>query len=457
MWTDDTIAAIATAPGESGLCLVRMSGPVSLTVADRVFRGRIRPSRCRSHTIHYGHLVDPASGEIIDEVLLTVMRAPRSFTREDVAEISGHGGVRPGYRILDVLIRNGARMAHPGEFTRRAFLNGRLDLLQAEAVAEIIRSRTDAGIRAALRQLDGRFSQTVNALRDRLIDLLALVEVGLDFTEDGIEGIAPERLHQLARGIHADLTHVVNETNRWRVLRDGARVAIVGRPNVGKSSLLNALLGRDRAIVDPTPGTTRDTIEEMVDVQGIPVTLVDTAGLRIPGDSVEARGIERAERELALADVFIWVVDGTEPLRREDLAIADRVAKRQCIAVINKVDAVLCIDVRAVTVVAPHQWLHVSAQTGVGIEDVKAEIVRCLVGSGDGVESDVLVNARHQAQLASALDGLGRAIDLLRGGVGQEVVAVELREAVHDLGEIVGKDIGDAILDRVFATFCIGK
>lgn len=454
---DDTIAAIATALGEAGLCMVRMSGPDALTIADRVFRGRHRPSRCKSHTVHYGHIIDPVSNDVIDEVLLTVMRAPRTFTCEHVAEISGHGGRRPGHRILEALLKSGARLAAPGEFTKRAFLNGRLDLVQAEAVAEIIRAHTDASMRAALRQLDGRFSRAVDALRDQAVHLLALIEVGLDFTEEDIPEFGYDHLYDLAKRLYEDMNALICESERFRVLRDGARVAIVGRPNVGKSSLLNTLLGRDRAIVDATPGTTRDTLEEAVDLHGIPVVFVDTAGIRRPGDAIEAAGIRRAQREMDLADLFVWIIDGSECLSEDDHLIYSRVQGRSFLPVVNKIDLPQRADLHNMPAIPSTRWIRISARNGDGIAHLTRSIAQAFVGEVESIESNVLINTRHRDLLARAQNRMQHVLKMVEREDGQEVIAVELREVIQHLGEMLGKDIGDEVLSRIFSTFCIGK
>lgn len=456
-WSDDTITAIATAPGEAGLCVVRISGPEAFDVADRVFHGQNIPSQCKSHTIHYGHIIDPDTHDIIDEVLLSVMKSPHTFTREDVVEISGHGGYRPGSRILDTLIRNGARIADPGEFTKRAFLNGRIDLLQAEAVAEIIRSRTDATMHTALRQLDGRFSNTINSLRERLINLLALVEVGFDFNEEGIEEIGYSHLRSLAYGIHDDLNDVIQESEKWRVMREGARIAIIGRPNVGKSSLLNALLGEKRAIVDPTPGTTRDTINETVDFMGIPVTLIDTAGMRNPVNTIEAQGITRTQNEIETADIHLWLLDGTTHLHNDDYLIYSQIENLNVIPIINKIDRPLHIDTSCLQKISEHDWIYISALNGLGLDTIKNTIFQQLIGNMNLSESDVLLNARQNENLHKASHSLKQARTMLKQDTGMEIVAIDLRDATRFLGNILGKEIDDDILDRVFSSFCIGK
>jgi tRNA modification GTPase len=454
---DDTIAAISTPPGEGGLCVVRVTGNGTFAVADRVFRGKVRPSACPTHTVHYGHIIDPASQEIIDEVLLTILRAPKTYTCEDTVEISGHGGCQPGTRILNLLLTQGARLAEPGEFTKRAFLNGRIDLVQAEAVAELIRARTDACARAAMRQLDGRFSQSIQTLRDRILQALAFVEVGLDFVEEDIEEFSDEYLFSLLSAIASDLDRIRSDSERSKLLRDGVRIAIVGRPNVGKSSIFNVLIDINRAIVDPTPGTTRDTIEAAIDLDGVPATVIDTAGLHPPADALEAQGIQRTQREIDAADFFLWVVDGSVGLTAEDPAIHARLLSERTLLLVNKCDLPPALAPDWHLPFAPIPTLPVSALTGEGVSDIKRALYRLITGTPARLESDVLLNTRHQEKLHHAGRHLERSIQAIPHKTGHEIVAIELRSALHALGEMIGKDLGDDLLDRIFSTFCIGK
>src|SRR2546426_1597172 len=337
---DDTIVAIATPLGEGGLAVVRLSGPRALSIAEQSFqpagKSSLKPSAAESHTIHFGHIA--RHGENVDEVLISVMRAPRTFTREDVVEITCHGGLLPAKLVLDALLHNGARSAEPGEFTRRAFLNGRIDLAQAEAVADLIHSRTELALRAANEQLAGKLSQRINLLRDEMVTILAHVEAHIDFPE---EDIAPDTKNQLLgrleRGI-AFMDQLLRTANEGQILRRGIRAAFIGRPNAGKSSLLNQLLGRDRAIVSSIPGTTRDTIEETADVRGLPVVFVDTAGLREAGDEIEVEGIRRSRQSLAQAEFILHVFDASEPLTETDKNYLEEFADKKRILVLNKSD-----------------------------------------------------------------------------------------------------------------------
>lgn len=454
---DDTIAAIATPLGEGALAVVRVSGRDALTVADRCFRpaGRraVKPSDAPSHTIHYGHVM--RDGHAVDEVLLAVMRAPRTYTREDTVEISCHGGLLPARLVLDTVLAAGARPAEPGEFTKRAFLNGRLDLAQAEAVADIIRARTDLALAAAEEQLAGRLSQRINRLRDALMHLLAHVEAHIDFPE---EDIAPATQAELLAGLRSaleDMEALLRTATEGQILRHGIRAALVGRPNVGKSSLLNQLLGRDRAIVSPTPGTTRDTIEETANLRGIPVVFVDTAGLRETGEAVEQEGIRRSQAALRAAELVVLVLDRSAPREPEDDRLLAEVAGRRHVVVLNKSDLPPRLELSA-GLTAP--VVAVSCLTGAGLEQLKETIVQTVwSGALRAEQMEVMINARHQDALRRAHEATQRTLDALAAGVPLDLAALDLRQAVNAVGEVVGKTTVENLLDVVFREFCLGK
>jgi tRNA modification GTPase len=462
---DDTIAAIATPLGEGGLAVLRISGAEALAVADKIFvpegRKSAKPSAAPGHTIHFGKIV--RDGKVIDEVLLAVMRAPRTFTREDTVEISCHGGILPAKLVLDAILQSGARLAEPGEFTRRAFLNGRIDLAQAEAVADLIHSRTELALAAANEQLAGKLSRRINQLRDDLLHTLAHVEAHIDFPE---EDIAPDTKDQLLKRLNdgvSFITELLRTANEGQILRRGIRAAIVGRPNTGKSSLLNQLLGRDRAIVSAIPGTTRDTIEETANIRGLPVVFIDTAGLRETQDEIEVEGIRRSRESFAQAELILHVLDAAAPLTREDEKYFSEFAGKKRIVVRNKTDL-------------PAQWewpprfedaangstlappVNVSCTTGQGIESLK-NAIKETVWSGE-VKAEmlqVMINSRHQDALNRALAGVERTIQALRDNATLELVALDLRIAVSAVGEIVGKTTTEDLLDSIFSQFCIGK
>ena len=454
---DDTIAAIATPPGEGGLCIIRMSGLKSFAIADQVFRGASVPSKCKSHTVQYGMIKEPGANVTIDEVLLSILRAPKTYTREDIVEISGHGGYVSGRRILDLLVKNGARHADPGEFTKRAFVNGRIDLVQAEAVAELIRARTDASARSAIRQLGGVFSTDIADLRLRILSVLALIEVGIDFTEDGIKEIESEHVLNLLIAIRSDLSGIYNNALKYKVLRDGLRIAIVGKPNVGKSTLLNVIIDRKRAIVDPAPGTTRDTIEEMMDLDGIPVTFIDTAGIHKSSDPIETQGIIRAQAEIETSDLVLVVFDGSSQLTRDDIDFMTSISHNRVFVVFNKSDIGSKARIPTSENGHPYKCVYISARTGEGVDALKNLIVHSVVSDDTNFESDILLNSRQQENLYIALAKLSIGINIIENEEGAEIAAIEIRDVAYHLGAIIGLEIGDEVLDLVFSQFCIGK
>ncbi|HXI51636.1 MAG TPA: tRNA uridine-5-carboxymethylaminomethyl(34) synthesis GTPase MnmE [Candidatus Saccharimonadales bacterium] len=454
---EDTIAAIATPLGEGGLAVVRLSGPQALAVADRCFlpvgKAARRPSEAPTHTLHYGQI--QRQGAVVDEVLLGVMRAPRTFTREDVVEISCHGGLLPAKLVLDALLEAGARVAEPGEFTKRAFLNGRIDLAQAEAVADLIHARTELALRAAHEQLAGKLSQRVNLLRDDLMLALAHVEAHIDFPD---EDIAPHTREQLLLKLEhglAFMEDLLRTAEEGQVLRRGIRAAIVGRPNVGKSSLLNQLLGHDRAIVSPWAGTTRDTIEETANIRGLPVVFIDTAGLREAGDGLEQEGIRRAGQTLARAELVLHVLDRSAPLTEADRRHLADLQNRKRVVICNKCDQPNRLELPD-EVNAP--VVEVSCLTGAGLDRLKDVIRDAVWAGGVGAEmSQVTINSRHQDALRRAREAARRAVEALRADATLELVAMDLRIAVNAVGEIVGKTTTEDLLDTIFGQFCIGK
>jgi tRNA modification GTPase len=458
----DTIAAIATPLGEGGLAVVRISGPEALTVADKSFlpvgKNSQKPSAATSHTIQYGKVV--RAGKTIDEVLLAVMRAPRTYTCEDTVEITCHGGILPAKLVLDTLLENGARAARPGEFTRRAFLNGRLDLAQAEAVADVIHSRTELALAAANEQLAGKLSHRINELRDEMLRTLAHVEAHIDFPE---EDIAPDTRQQLLQSLEnsvTDMDKLLQTASEGQILRRGIRAAIVGRPNVGKSSLLNQLLGHDRAIVSPIPGTTRDTIEETANIRGLPVVFIDTAGLRAARDEIEQEGIRRSYQSLNRAEFILQVLDASEPLTDEDETFLKAFAGRKRILVRNKTDLPNKLDFgangHAADTAAP--VVDVCCLSGQGIEALKDAIKEQIWSGEIGTEMlQVMINSRHQDALNRARVSTQRSIKALGENMTLELVALDLRMAVNAVGEIVGKTATEDLLDCLFRQFCIGK
>ena len=456
MLFEDTIAAVGTAPGEGGIGIIRISGPLAPEIAHQAFRspGGASPE-LESHTVRYGFIADPDTGERLDEVLLIYMAAPRSYTREHVVEVHCHGGPMPVRRVLALVNRLGARLAEPGEFTRRAFLSGRLDLTQAEAALDIIRARTEQAEKMAMEQLGGAISLKVGSIREGLIEARAHMEAYLDFPEDEIE---PAGLKQIAGAIKdaAGLVHgLARSFEQGRLYREGVRTALVGRPNVGKSSLLNMLLERDRAIVTSAPGTTRDVIEESVNVHGIPFVIMDTAGIRASSDMVESEGVRRSLEALKGADLVLGVFDSSEPLHQEDSSVLEHLRAKRALIVLNKAD----LPERAGAVEASHPVVRVSARTGKGLEGL-LEAMRdaALEGAKGGPEAEgvVVTNMRHRDALLKAGEALGRCLVSLETAP-LEISAMELREATDALGEIMGAVSTEEILERIFSSFCIGK
>jgi tRNA modification GTPase len=459
---DDTIAAIATPLGEGGLAVIRLSGAQAFAIAGKCFlpvgKNSLQPSAAPTHTIQFGKIVRDET--VIDEVLLAVLRAPRTFTREDTVEISCHGGLLPAKLVLDTLLANGARLAEPGEFTRRAFLNGRIDLAQAEAVADLIHSRTELALAAANEQLAGKLSQRINRLRDDLMLTLAHVEAHIDFPDEDISPDTKEQLLQRLENGIAFMDELLRTANEGQILRRGIRAAIVGRPNAGKSSLLNQLLGRDRAIVSPIAGTTRDTIEETANVRGLPVVFIDTAGLREARDELELEGIRRSRESLARAEFILHVLDASEPLTNADEIYFAEFAGKKRIFVRNKTDLPGKLELPPALSVTHHasRMIDVSCVSGQGIEALK-DAIKNLIWAGE-IKAEMLqvaINSRHQDALNRARSATRLAADALRDNATLELVAMDLRIAANAVGEIVGKTATEDLLDAIFGAFCIGK
>jgi tRNA modification GTPase len=453
---DDTIAAISTPLGQGGIGLVRMSGPDALSIARRLFR----PSRGSgdgpwpAFRLCHGFIVDAATDERVDEVLAAYMPAPRTYTRQDVVEINGHGGIVPLRRVVELLLREGARLAEPGEFTLRAFLNGRIDLAQAEAVVDIVGAHTEASLRLAVSQLGGRLSGEIGQVRERLVAALAYLEATIDFAEDEIppqdvESTLDEAVHCLRR--------LLLGADQGIVYRQGIRAAIVGRPNVGKSSLLNALLQMDRAIVTPIPGTTRDTLEETLNLNGVPLVLVDTAGIASgTADAIERLGVERSRDAILRADLILLVVDGSERLQPEDWEIAHMAQGRQALIVVNKRDLPEAATLAGFLPTMPR--VRVSALTSEGLDELRAAVLDKALG-GEVLASDgiLVTSARHKEALSRSLQHIQTAKATLREGLPADFVAIDLRAALDGLGEITGQTVTSDLLDSIFSNFCIGK
>ena len=457
MYQEDTIAAIATPPGEGGLAVVRISGPDAEKIAREIFiRPQSRNGPLRSHTLYHGAIADPKDGQSIDEVLLTIMRKPRSYTGEDVVEVHCHGGNFLVRQILSLILTRGARQAEPGEFTKRAFLNGRVDLAQAEAVLDLIRARTPKGAQLALNQASGELSEHVAELRQELLDILVQVEAAIDFPEEEIELLQRQRLIEKITALVESIT-TISRTYEWgRLFREGAKVCICGRPNVGKSSLLNSLLGTDRVIVTPIPGTTRDVIEESLTLDGLPIVIWDTAGIRESQDPVERLGVELSRQHLDKADAIVLVIDGSVALTAEDEALLQITGAKKGVIALNKSDLPPAMDLQSLTHSPTTRVVTTSAKTGTGIAALKNNLRELILGCA--IEPAITItNLRHRSELVRSADGLTRAIDTLTNGIAPEFAAIDLNDAREALEEIIGIVSNDDILERIFKDFCIGK
>lgn len=451
---DDTIVAISTPPGQGGIGIVRLSGPQAIAIAIRHFtpRGR-RGWKPEPRRLYYGRIVGPGSRATIDQVLLATMPAPHSYTRQDVAEINAHGGMLPLREILRLCLQQGARLAEPGEFTLRAFLNGRIDLAQAEAVLDVIQAQTQASLHIAQQQLEGHLSVEVRQLRRELLHVLAYFQARIDFPEDDVpvRDVLPELNHAAAQ-----LAVLLNQAKQGLIYRQGVRTAIVGRPNVGKSSLLNRLLGQERAIVTPIPGTTRDTLSETIDLHGIPLVLVDTAGISASHDPIEALGIERSQVVITQADLVLLLVDSSVPPTPADEVVADLIGTKKALLVLNKSDLRPSHAYRDLLPTSPH--FSISALTGAGMDDLQQGVVDLILNHNLAPSSEPIVsNPRHQQALMGAADSVNAVCQAYQQGTYTDLLTIDLAEAIRLLGEITGEAASDDLIATIFGSFCIGK
>lgn len=462
---DDTIAAIVTPIGEGGISVVRISGKQAIEIADKCFQGKQTLALSASHTAHFGRFYN-AEKELIDEVVATIFKKPHSYTAEDIVEISCHGGILVTRDILAMIVNSGARLAEPGEFTKRSFLNGRIDLSQAEAVADIIKSKSEISRRVSVLQLEGILSQKINEIKGKLLNICSYLELELDFVEEGIEFVKLDEIGKEINEIKRSLKELTKTFHEGRIYREGVKVVIVGKPNVGKSSILNALLSTDRAIVTEIPGTTRDTIEENLVIDGILFKIVDTAGLRSSTDIIELEGLKRTEKEIETTDIKLFVIDASEGFHEFDRKVFQRSItlrrnkELKVIVVINKIDLVnepiVMKDDESISI---FPRVKISAKTGLGIDSLKKEMINQIIGSRiiDVEKSPVLTNSRHLACIQRALTNLQIALNGLKTKKSNEFIAIDMRAAMNDLGEITGIVTNDDILNNIFSKFCIGK
>ncbi len=457
---DDTIASIATAPGEAGISIIRMSGPQALDILDKIFLPKKKNSikEYPQRRLVYGHVIKDDK-KVIDEVLAVYMKAPYTYTREDVVEINCHGGMIPIRNILELILRNGARAAEPGEFTKRAFLNGRIDLAQAEAVMDLISAKTDKGFDVALGQLDGSLSNRVQDIRENILEVLAHLQVSIDYTEEDIEEITYPELLSQSKAIREKIKRLLDTSNTGKIIREGLKVVIVGKPNVGKSSLLNALLKESRAIVTDIPGTTRDVIEEFVSVKGIPVRIIDTAGIRETDDVVERIGVQRSKESFNKADLVILMLDASSKLTNEDKEIMNYVKNKEAIVLVNKIDLPKRISIEEIKEILPNKKvIETSIEEEKGIEELENEIVNMVYGGEvKAKDTSYVTNVRHKHALEKALKSIEEAIEAINMKMFFDVISVDLNDCGEFLGEITGDTIEEDVIDKIFSNFCLGK
>lgn len=461
MFLDDTIAAIATAPGIGGIGIIRVSGPEACDVVNRIFHSKqsVPLGERQTRTIHYGHIVHPKTGKTLDEVIVVLMKGPHSYTAEDVVEIQCHGGFVSVREILKVLLSEGVRQAEEGEFTKRAFLNGRIDLTQAEAIIDIIDAKTEQSLEVAVNQLDGTLSKYIRSLRDELIAMIAHLEVTIDYPEEDIEEVSAQEVRTRLAPILEKMDTLLATAQRGKLLRDGVMVSIIGRPNAGKSSLMNALLREDRAIVTNIPGTTRDSIEEFLTIQGIPVRLIDTAGIRETEDIVESMGVEKARQYLDKADVVVLVIDGSKPLELEEQELLQLITNRPSIIFLNKADQAQYVSKEEIAALGTFtEIVTISAAQGEGMDEM-TKVITDLVQGGTVQASHeaMLSNVRHITLMEQAKVSLDQSILAIDSGMPIDLIVTDIRAAWELLGDITGESLRESMVDELFKRFCLGK
>jgi len=456
---NDTIAAISTPLGEGGIAVIRVSGSEAVAMVDRIFKSKTSLADAATHTVHYGYIIDNNTGNKLEEVLVTVMLAPRSFTMEDVVEVSCHGGIVSVRKVLDLILAQGVRLAEPGEFTKRAFLNGRIDLTQAEAVIDLIRAKSDRAFSVALKQVEGNLSKRIKELRYELVELMAHIEVNIDYPEHDVEEMTNAFIKTKCDTVMGQIDTLLHTAEQGKILREGIVTAIVGKPNVGKSSLLNALAQDNRAIVTDIPGTTRDVIEEYVNIGGIPLKLLDTAGIRETEDVVEQIGVERSRSAVTEADLILFMISQADALNAEDYAMIDLVKNKQTIAILNKMDLPSQLDRSVIeSYFAKDRIVELSLIEGQGLADLeKAISLMFFEGSIESSDLTYVSNVRHIQLLKQAKRSLEDALTANEAYVPIDMIQIDIRAAWEQLGEVIGDAVAESLIDQIFSQFCLGK
>lgn len=455
----DTIAGISTPIGEGGIAVIRVSGDRSIELVDKIFCGKTSLKQSESHTIHYGFLVDPSSNERFEEVLISVMRSPRTFTKEDVVEVNCHGGFVSSRRVLDALLEVGVRLAEPGEFTKRAFLNGRIDLSQAEAVMDLIRAKSDRAMKVAMRQVEGRLSKKIQGIRHKIVQLMAHIEVTIDYPEHDVEEVTYQLLKDQTSLVKKEVEDLLVTASQGKILREGLSTAIIGRPNVGKSSLLNALVQESKSIVTDIPGTTRDIIEEYIQVRGVPLKLIDTAGIRSTEDIVEKLGVERSRKALDDADLILLMFNFNEPLNEDDIDLIHLVKDLPSIAIINKMDLPERIEIDVLRrSFSEDRMIMTSVIEDQGIDQLEEKISDLFFeGKIQGDDLTYVSNSRHIDLLKKSLISLDEAINSIEAHLPIDMIQIDLKAVWEQLGEVIGDSVSEDLIDQIFAQFCLGK
>jgi len=456
---NDTIAASATSPGLSGIGIIRLSGSEAIEIAEKLFKSKSRKklSELEDRKLNYGWMIDPLTNAILDEVLVVYMRSPRTYTREDVVEINCHGGIVSTERILNLLVSNGARLAERGEFTKRAFMNGRLDLTQAEAVMDLVGARTQNSFDISFHQLEGRLSKEINHIRKKLMDMTAQIEVNIDFPEYDEEQMTVVNIESISREIVYKIDQLIQSSETGKIYKEGIRTLILGKPNVGKSSLMNYLLNENRSIVTDIPGTTRDTIEEYINLAGIPLKIIDTAGIRNTQDEVEKIGVKKALDKIDMADLILMVFDASTAIESEDKMILEAIKGKNVIYLLNKTDLPEQINFEALDTIK-NNIIKISIVNNEGLDKIEEKVKAEFLKGSLSVENDIIVNnLRHKDLLHKARKSISEVLESIKNSATLECLQVDIMNTLEYLGEITGESIKDDLIDKIFAEFCIGK